>query len=305
MSSALQALIESGQVEDGDADLVEPQGQALPELPKPDFTMVAAWVESGGTPSTRRKDLVLLNDVPVFKEETVRAYASQLALPAGLSDEQIKEFCKRVTGAIADYDDRSSPEGQPEMMLVTADELAAEIRAAFALGLPAGPVPEGDALDAQRYRKAVSHGIIVLHNGAKACVGKDEADVALDAIATSPAVKQPVAFDSMKLLITPGRLKKITGLFEDADQMIGLEQFFEAAYKIIGECMSRADAQTGSVTVAQPVADERAIRYAALEEAKEACRKGGLDFSVRIITELQEAPARAGLCQPAEEGGKS
>lgn len=45
---------------------------------------------------------------------------------------------------------------------------------------------EVQALDAQRYRKAVAHGVIVLHNGAKACVGKVEADAALDAIAPLP-----------------------------------------------------------------------------------------------------------------------
>ncbi len=74
----------------------------------------------------------------------------------------------------------------------SATDMAAYARAyASQLALPAGPVPEGDALDAQRYRKAVAHGVIVLHNGAKACVGKVEADAALDAIAPSPAVAQP------------------------------------------------------------------------------------------------------------------
>ncbi|WP_079218894.1 hypothetical protein [Herbaspirillum robiniae] len=57
-------------------------------------------------------------------------------------------------------------------------------------------------------------------------------------------------FDSSKLLITPGRLKQITGLFEDADATINAEQFFEAVYKVIAECMARADVQIGSALAA-------------------------------------------------------
>jgi len=139
--------------------------------------------------------------------------------------------------------------------------------------LPAGPVPEGDALDAQRYRKAVAHGVIVLHNGAKACVGKDEADAALDAIAPSPAVAQPVtdercvALDDVINVLT----KRIQSRYQDhqrtdgetgeryfdTDQAEQMEAAYHAELGALSEVMTLKNAARAALcqsSTVQPVA---------------------------------------------------
>lgn len=105
-------------------------------------------------------------------------------------------------------------------------------------------------LDAQRYRKAVAHGVIVLHNGAKACVGKDEADAALDAIAPSPAVAQPVADE------------------REAFEAFAKEKMFDL--------------------------DSGPHGYTSWQTSM-----------AWYIWQATRKAARAALCQPAEEGGKS
>lgn len=78
------------------------------------------------------------------------------ALPVDVID----DFANHVIREISEYDDRSSTEDQPEMLLVTAKELEGEIRAAFReyasqLALPAGP-GTADAAHVQAARKALA-----------------------------------------------------------------------------------------------------------------------------------------------------
>ncbi|MEN2672615.1 hypothetical protein [Herbaspirillum huttiense] len=125
MSPALQALIESGQVEDGDADLVEPQGQALAAFeawygqkrPDGDPMNAAAWDDSWEA------------------WQAATAYASQLALPAGPVPEGAVISRRLLLKAIQAINYHLEPES-PEEHEQTMKELGALLDRSPAVAQP-------------------------------------------------------------------------------------------------------------------------------------------------------------------------
>ncbi|MBN9356185.1 MAG: hypothetical protein J0I15_07040 [Herbaspirillum huttiense] len=280
LSPAMCALIESGQVEDGDADLVEPQGQALPELPKPDFTMVAAWVESGDTPSAYRKSLMLLTDVPVFKEKTVRAYASQLALQAGPLE--------RIRQALRGRDFNDFPGNDAELLESAANVIAED--SIVLRALPAGPVPEGWKLVPVEPTFEMMVAAVAADKEYQKRMGLTDAfqvggydhyvamlDAAPQPTAPSPAVAQPVAADVIEIAARIFNFKP----WKMDEQNKGLYRQFAAEIRAMG--------------VAQPVADER--------EAYEQWVAGKYEdeFDWFDIWQAGASHARAALCQPSTQ----
>ena len=100
-------------------------------LPEPDF-----YVRPGATIHPNRGWQCWNNDgtaTGAYHALSVHTLLASLAPPAPAAvAEPASEIATAVCQRVAELDDRSSPEGQPEMMLVTADELHGIVCAALA-----------------------------------------------------------------------------------------------------------------------------------------------------------------------------
>ncbi|MBW9334542.1 hypothetical protein FEE59_13570 [Herbaspirillum sp. RU 5E] len=94
-------------------------------------------------------------------------------------------------------------------------------------------------------------------------------------------------------------LNKTPIAWPEAQRICDIPEVREALDKFAAEAHDENMLTMVSAIMGHAVTQGRA---AGLEEAKEACRKGGLDFSVRLITELQAEDAPTISPTPSDAG---